>query len=56
MYRAIQNQSNLSLSTSGFVQISLNILNQLLELNNDFKHFIHISRVLKGGVKEVTPF
>ena len=38
------------LSKHGFVQISLNIFIQLLKLNNDFKYFIYVARVLKRGV------
>ena len=32
----------------GFVKFFLNNFYQHLDLNNDFKHFLHISRVLKG--------
>ena len=51
MYRAIQNWSNLFLCILGFAQISLNILIQLLKLNNNFKYFIHGSRILTQGVE-----
>ena len=51
MYRAVQNRSNLIFSTHGFDLIFLNILILLLELNTDFKYFIHVDRVLTRGVE-----
>ena len=50
MDRVIQNWPNLLYFSWGFVVIALNILIELLELNNDFKYFVHIGRVLKRGV------
>ena len=48
---AIQNRSNLFFSERVFVLIFLNILIKLLELNNDFKCFIHAGRVLTRRVE-----
>ena len=47
MESAIQNRSNLWLATQVFVQFFLNILIKLLKLNNDFKYFIYVCRILK---------
>ena len=53
MYKAVQNWSSPFLSTCAFSQISLNILNQLLKLNNDFKYFMHEGKLLKLRVERV---
>ena len=50
MHRAIQNRPNLFFSLEDFVQKSLNVLNDFLQFNNVFKHFIYIGRVLKWWV------
>ena len=51
LYRAITNCSYLFLSTRDFVKISLNFLNEFLELSNDLKCFIHVGTLLKRVVE-----
>ena len=51
LYRSITNWSYLFLSTRDFVKISLNFLNEFLELSNDFKCFIHVDTLLKRVVE-----
>ena len=51
MNRASQNRPDSFLSTQAFVQNSLNTLNYILELNNDFKYIIFVGRSLKRGVQ-----
>ena len=51
MYRAIQNRLNPLLSILDYAQIPLKIFIEFLDLNNDFKHFIHVSKVLEQGVE-----
>ena len=51
VHRAIQNGTNLLLPKQRFVKISLNIFIKLLKVNNDFKYFIFVGRVLKHDVE-----
>ena len=51
MYRTMKNWQNSFFSTRVFIEISLNILNKLPDLNNDFKHFMHTDRVSKRAVE-----
>ena len=51
MYRAVQNGLNRFFSTPRFVQISIIVLNRLLELKNKFKYLNYANRIFKREIE-----